>query len=616
MKNMENMKNTALILMTALLVLMQGCKSERVPYNTGHGGEQDEQGYLVLDAFSLKVTSTAEEISTGTSSGVDSERLVTKASSGDLKEASDDYKVRIRSIKTGDELEYSYSDLKLEENSRIPLTPGSYVVSAESPDYKEYMEGEFYAEWNRPVYFGSVTKTVVKKTETAVDDLVCTLGNIKATVVLTPDLQSLFMSDAECEEGGFEKLSVTLSVGEHSLLYDRNVSEQGTPGYFKAVEESNTMKILLVGRYNKASADMQPEYVPVKWEKEIAGCKAGQWRKISIGIANANQGNVQFSITVENWAYDEKVDVDVMSMYVATEEAIPDEDISDKNSPVVSLVGGDINNGYVIAGSMYDDELGKWKDNLRLSVTPYTAAIVKSVDLVFDSDNIEFISALKSAGYANAKVGLWPLQNSLSPYVLINEDAGTGVLSITVTDMGMTSLFAFKGTHTVKIISRDDRYMTSYTTMTVKVQEGEIVVTAPEIVWKSQNGSKEYDFNERYNHNEVEIAIEVSTQNTFTGFTVDIISENVLTPGDLSGVGLSDHLDLINPGEFGEKLSGVGFPVGSEITGSKSVKFDITSFMSLLSMLNKEGNCDFKLSVTDETGVTVKTIQLNVVKAN
>lgn len=84
---------------------------------------------------------------------------------------------------------------------------GSYTVSAESPDYADYMAGTTYADWEKPVYAGSVTKSVIKNNETTVDDLVCTLANIRTTVTLTQDLQKLFMSDADAEAAGKEKLA-------------------------------------------------------------------------------------------------------------------------------------------------------------------------------------------------------------------------------------------------------------------------------------------------------------------------------------------------------------------------------------------------------------------------
>ena len=120
--------------------------------------------------------------------------------------------MKIRSVKSGEESVYTYADLKLAGNQKLPLAPGTYVVSAESPDHADYMAGTSCADWERPVYFGSVTKNVIKRTETQVNDLVCTLANIKTTVTLTQDLQELFMSDAEAEAAGKEKLTVTLST--------------------------------------------------------------------------------------------------------------------------------------------------------------------------------------------------------------------------------------------------------------------------------------------------------------------------------------------------------------------------------------------------------------------
>ena len=161
-----------------------------------------------------------------------------------------------------------------------------------------------------------------------------------------------------------------MSVGDNRLVFDRAAADAGKAGYFKAVEASNTVKVVLSGQYNKAAADEAPEYVAVNWTKEITGCKAGQWRKVSIGVLNADEGNVQFQVTVENWVYDQKVEVDVTQLYAFGEETIPDDDVSDADSPVVTLDGYDIANGYDINGSMYDDALGKWNENLKAVFTP------------------------------------------------------------------------------------------------------------------------------------------------------------------------------------------------------------------------------------------------------
>ena len=602
------MKTFAPLLLLALGVLMSGCKNESIDFG-GKTEIPDGMGYLNLGGMSVQVANYAEELSSTASTKAPASRAA-----GETTEAADTYKVRIKSVKTLEESVYAYSDIKKPENQKLPMTPGTYTVSAESEDYEEYVNGEHYADWEKPVYAGSVTKNVIKNMETTVDDLVCTLANIKTTVTLSQDLQNLFMPDAEAESSGKEKLAVTLSIGEHPLVFDRTKSNSGAAGYFKAVETSNTLKIVLSGHYNKAAADEAPNYVPVNWQKEITNCKAGQWRKISINVLNADKGNAQFQITVENWVYDEKIDVDVMTLYAATEETIPDEDISDENSPVVTLEGADIANGYTINGSMYDEELGKWNDNMKTVFTPTAGSSIQSIDLEFESDNEQFMTALEGAGFKSGKAALWPENSAFSSYVLLKEAAETSVITATVKDAGMSALFKYQGNHVVKYIVRDSENRTSYTKLTIRVTESGSIEAGPTIVWTNQAGTYTYNFDSRYNHNEVEIKIGITTQSAFSAFTVDIISDNVLTPDELAGVGLSSHMDLINPGQYESALRGLGFPTGTEVTNNKSLSFDITQFMSMLTLMNKAGNCDFRLTVTDASGTNTKTIQLYVVK--
>ena len=604
------MKTFTLVTLTAMTLMLSGCKDESVDFGgNGDGGDpQTETGYLVMSAMSVTVADDAEVIPypNGTKAAM------TRAA-GSVSEAPDNYKVSIRNAKTGEQTNHVYADLKKAENQRMPLTPGSYTVSAESPDYADYMAGTTYADWEKPVYAGLVTKSVIKNNETTVDDLVCTLANIRTTVTLTQDLQKLFMSDADAEAAGKEKLAVTLSIGDNALVFDREAANAGKAGYFKAVETANTLKILLSGQYNKAPGDATPEYVTVNWSKEITNCKAGQWRKITINVLNANEGNVQFQITVENWVYDQKIDVDVMRLYAFAEETIPDEDISDEGSPVVTLDGKDIAQGYTISGSMYDETLGKWTENLKAVVTPEDGATVKSVNLVFESDNADFLAAVDAAGYKNRTVPLWPENEANAPYVVMKE-ASTSVLTATVKDAGMSGFYQYEGTHTAKFVTVDSKGRTSYTKLNIRVTESGSTESGPGIVWTNKSGSKTYDFDTRYNHIGMEILIGVTSQTGFTGFTVDIISENVLPASELESVGLASHLDLINPGEFQSKLEGFGFPTGAAVSGQKTLSFDISGFMDLLSLLNKEGNCDFRLTVTDASGTNTKTIRLYVTK--
>ena len=98
------------------------------------------------------------------------------------------------------------------------------------------------------------------------------------------------------------------------------------------------------------------------------------------------------------------------------------------------------------------------------------------------------------------------------------------------------------------------------------------------------------------------LTITSEAEGGITGFIVDIDS-NTLTPDELEGVGLAAHLDLVNPGDLAEGLSGLGFPVGDEVVGKTEVKFVLNDFLPLLGALG-EGTHKFKLTVTDANGIT------------
>ena len=602
----------------AAVMLMQGCKSEKIEYVSIDGLSPDAVGYLSVGGFDLRVADYAEEI---TSTGNDPDFTENTASSasftragsdfGATTEASGDYIIRIRNIKTGDEKKMTYDELKQAQDGQVPLTPGTYVVSAESPDYKGYMAGKTVASWETPVYYGETTATIVSKQETTASGIVCRLANLKATVSVTPDLAGLFMSDTECEAQGKTKLSVILSVGEpgdgNSLQYDRAGMEAVKAGYFKVAETSSTVEVLLKGQYNKADADAEPEYIDVNWKASLPGCKPGQWRKMSIGLTNGADGNVRFEVTVENWTYDETVDVDVTKMYSFSEEII-DDNVSDRNSPVLALAGGNIADGYTIHSGMYDDVLNKWSENLKLTLTPAAGAMVESVTVEVSSDNEDFLAAVDALGAKNRTLEVYPDASVLSGNMVVSDNAG--VLTFALNDGGMTKLFSFKGEHHLKVTAVDDMYRFSHTDLKITCLEGEVTVGGPEIVWTNSDGSVTYDFGREYViDNNLEVKIDVSTESSFTGFNVEIISD-LLTPEELEGIGLSDKFDLLNPGNFASVLAEFGFPTGDAISSSKKVEFAISKTLLGLIPALGEGDCHFKLIVSDSFGTTEKTIML------
>ena len=621
------MKEFLHIFCLAFLLLLSGCKNEDPGFPTTPGTD-DEVGYIVTSGLSVTVadneiisTTTGESSPTkseasgseatnltrsnNTQSAVDSTTTKTDPSTA---EASDDYKVTILNTKTSETMNYTYADLKKEENQKIPVAPGTYKISAESPDYASYMAGDYYANWDMPVYAGSVTKNVIKATETTVNDLVCSLANIRTSVSLTPDLQSLFLPDDQATEQ-LPALTVTLSVGENSLVYDRAAADGEKYGYFKAVEATNTITVELKGADNKASGDVAPEYVPVKWTREITGCKAGQWRKISIHVTNASQGNIQFQMTVENWVYDQKIDVDVTNLYAFGEEVIPDEELSDANSPVVALVGHDITQGYTINQSMYNEDLGKWTENLQATITPQSDVSLRSIKLLFTSDNATLLSDLSAAGYTNNTVQIWPQNSALTSYLLIQDESG--VVKATLKDAGMTKLFTYKGVHTVKFIAVDTKGRTSYTNLKITVSEGGSIVTeGPTATWVNDRGGQ-LDVPFQLDPNDLPpVELKVESKTGITDFKIEISSTNQEFAELISTMFSTNNLDLINPGSNAETLASLGFPTGDQVRNQTSLSFDISQFMSALAVFS--GEHTFKLQVTDANGQIAKSLILIV----
>lgn len=80
---------------------------------------------------------------------------------------------------------------------------------------------------------------------------------------------------------------------------------------------------------------------------------------------------------------------------------------------------------------------------------------------------------------------------------------------------------------------------------------------------------------------------------------------------DLSSVGLANEFDLCNPGQYKDGLIGLNLPVEDSVKGKTEMKFDISSFMSLLVIYN--GNHTFEIDVIDELGQSAKaTLKLKV----
>lgn len=105
--------------------------------------------------------------------------------------------------------------------------------------------------------------------------------------------------------------------------------------------------------------------------------------------------------------------------------------------------------------------------------------------------------------------------------------------------------------------------------------------------------------------------VKIHCAGKFAKIEVDIISD-YLTDEFLSGVDMSAHFDLVNPGSTKDALVNFGFPVGDEVKGQTDVDFNITSLVPLLSL---SGDPDmvhkFVITVTDQNGKTAEPLTLS-----
>lgn len=94
-------------------------------------------------------------------------------------------------------------------------------------------------------------------------------------------------------------------------------------------------------------------------------------------------------------------------------------------------------------------------------------------------------------------------------------------------------------------------------------------------------------------------AVKIDCPKGFANLIVDIKTDN---PNFEASVGemLPMHFDLAYPGDAGEDLGSIGFPIGDEVIGQTSIDFDISQFVPLLGAFS--GTHSFTITVKDSEG--------------
>lgn len=626
------------LLVAAVAVCTTACALDELEGQSS-GNKNSEVGYIKLGEVLLNGdTENANLNSQGS-------RAATRVS-----EAGNGYYVEIVDPQGNVDWKGAYSAAK---GQQIGLEPDTYIVYAYQDDTKgANIAG---AAEDAPYYQGKSDAVVVKTKETTSATVTCKLANVKATVELSADLKAVFKLNDSANP-----LQTVVSLGtnddnQSSFTYPYTSTHSGPNVYFKDVagpdsQIGNTMSFELSGVYYTGDPDdigtaneNSSLWKEVKMAKTITNVRAAQWRKISIDIDHNTTGTVKFIFEVSNVVYDDEINVDVETLYATlnVEEVIPDDDVENPLAPSVTIAGnaaGDLT--YAINSSKYNEAAGAWTAFLQANITPAEGATIAEVYAVVASDNDKVVSSLAAAGFADARVNLFPT-NAASTYCNVATDGSYVVLN----NAGMSALYNYSGTHTISVYTVDSEKRKKHTDVVVTVtNEGGSSTAGPSIVWKV-NGVSTNNVVLKTDVNEVVNAL-IESSTGLTGLKVQIISET-LNESELSGFGLAPNMDLMEPATaiMETRLRAFGFlPIEgidpntaseSEVTAAAaeddnyrifdpatgerkagavsplmnktSLTFEITKFMPLLEMLGS-GEHTFILTAIDESGTNNSTM--------
>lgn len=271
----------------ATALLATGCVNEDPAYKNNEPGtppDPNAKGYLTLADMSMRVV-----VDTDTETRPDDTSDETAKPQTRTDEAQPDvdtFIIEIRDATGKLALQETYGDLKVSigEAGRLELPVGGYTMEVRSEEAATTPA----AEWEHPVYFGSQEFVIEKNQTTPIDEVVCTLNNIKVTLMCSKDLADQLTADTKS----------TVTLGETTMTF---LKDETRAAYFMPQGETNTLKLHLEGAF----ADT-PD-APVRINKSISGVKAGQWRKLSIVITYSDKGDIKLDIDVNDFMEDDEI---------------------------------------------------------------------------------------------------------------------------------------------------------------------------------------------------------------------------------------------------------------------------------------------------------------------
>ena len=591
------MKTFSIILTAAITAILfaASCVNEEPAYKNEPGttpAPEDGTGYLSMAGMTMRVI--YDDQTDTQPDDTSSETVKPQTRAEEAQPDVDEFIVEIFDAEGTSVYKDTYANLRTETaatDGKMELPTGSYKLEVRSEEPSSKL-----ADWDHPVYFAARDFAIEKNEDTVLEEIVCTLSNIKVTLTCSKDLADQFTA---------ETIS-TVSLGETSMVF---VKGETRAAYFTSLAELNTLKFNLTGAFAET-----PE-TPLQFNKEIPNVKAGQWRKITLVITYADKGGIKFDIDVKNFIMDEEIRIDgTANVWEPVFEEGPDP-----LAPAIEWPGHDLTEPFRITSSMFDAD-GKCTEPFALNLTAPNG--IESLVLTFSSTNSAFMDALTEIQIPHSldlcATTQGPAYAILSGFGLPLGDKLRGATSKQFDIAGQIPMLyadpGFEGTHTFACTLTDAKGLSTSAELRLVVSKGS--ADAPSIEWVGYI----IDEQQLLTH-DMKIDIDIQVPAGIKKFEVTIISE-ILEPL-LKDMGIPAQFDLCNLDSETEPLiKELGFPANEEVRNKTSFDplFSITDFVEMIFLVfdssgEESGTFYFQLSITDNKDqTTTKTIKLKAVK--
>lgn len=555
-----------------------GCVNEEPPYKEEPKPTPgDATGFLSVSGLSMRVVYDETDVRPDdTSDQTQSPQAVsgTRAEQSDV----DGFIVEILDADNAQVFKKTYAELKQQLAEPMELPVGAYRMEVRSkkstPD----------VAWEHPVYGATSSFTISKAQTTQLEEVVCTLQNIKVTVDYSSELAGMLADTSKA----------TISLGQTSQEF---LKTETRAAYFKSLDIENTLVFNFDGVF--AGTD-----IPAQFSKQITGVKAGQWRKISVVINYADKGTLLFQVTVDNNIIQDN------SFVVDGTDNLLEELLEDPSAPALAWPGHDMSKPFTLTDAMFDDngnciepfvfDLASPNgiESLRVNIASTSSQFMASMAAIQLPETFDLcaLDASSPAGIILKGFG----------YPVGGELKGQQAKSFNIAGQ-IKALYEFDGTHTFSFDMTDDKGVSTAAALTLVVdksagQEG------PAIVWRG------YDIDQQYEvQKDMVIDIDVTATAGIKSFWVTIDSEALKDL--LPVINMPEKFDICDiPADLAAILHDeFGFPINEQVKNQTAVMFSITKFVEIL--LEIPGEHNFVLDVTDNNNVlTHKTVKL-IVKA-